>query len=357
MIRIRRGQVLELLAERPGATELTVELEGTRAKAINYDTMTGKINVGDKVILNTTAVHEGLGTGGYHFVIANLNNTGKDAGGKGHIMKLRYTPAQVKVYAAEEGGQDNSNLGETLEGTPVVVATLHSMLPPAAAVVKKAGGDSLRLVYLMTDGGALPLSFSRLVQELKGKGVIDKTVTAGHAFGGDYEAINIYSGLLAARGAGADVIIVSMGPGIVGTASRYGFTGVEQGEIVNAVNVLGGRPVAVPRISFADPRSRHRGVSHHTLTALGRVALSRALVPVPLMQEREMNFIRKQLKDAGISKKHEIVELDSSITLEALKDYDIKVTTMGRSVDEDRHYFLAAGAAGLLATQKALGKE
>ena len=31
-------------------------------------------NVGDEVLLNTTAVELSLGTGGYHFVIANLNN-------------------------------------------------------------------------------------------------------------------------------------------------------------------------------------------------------------------------------------------------------------------------------------------
>ena len=75
-------------------------------------------------------------------------------------------------------------------------------------------------------------------------------------------------------------MVVAQGPGNLGTGTRWGFSGVAAGEAVNAAGVLGGRPVASLRVSGADPRERHRGMSHHSLTAYGRVALHPAdLVP------------------------------------------------------------------------------
>ena len=80
---------------------------------------------------------------------------------------------------------------------------------------------------------------------------MNKTITVGHAFGGDLETINIYTGLIAAKEIlKGDITIISMGPGIVGSGTKYGFTGMEQGYIVDAINNLGGLAVAVPRISF-----------------------------------------------------------------------------------------------------------
>ena len=32
-----------------------------------------------------------------------------------------------------------------------------------------------------------------------------------------------------------------MGPGIVGTGTKYGFSGIEQGQIIDAINTLSGR--------------------------------------------------------------------------------------------------------------------
>ena len=94
--------------------------------------------------------------------------------------------------------------------------------------------------------------------------------------------MSLHSGLLAARHVlGAELAIVSQGPGNLGTGTRWGFSGVASGEAVNAAAVLHGRPVASLRISEADPRERHRGISHHSLTSYGRVALARADVVVP----------------------------------------------------------------------------
>ena len=129
----------------------------------------------------------------------------------------------------------------------------------------------------MQDGGALPAWFSRTCATLSEAGWLAATVTTGQSFGGDLETVTVHTGLLAARHVlGADIAVVAQGPGNLGTGTRWGFSGVAAGEAVNAVAALGGRPVASLRVSDADPRERHRGVSHHSLTAYGRVALARA---------------------------------------------------------------------------------
>ena len=79
----------------------------------------------------------------------------------------------------------------------------------------------------------------------------------------------------------ADIVVVTQGPGNLGTGTRWGFSGVAAGEAVNAVAALGGRPVGPLRISAADLARRATGVSHHSLTAYGRVALLAADLAVP----------------------------------------------------------------------------
>jgi len=355
LIRIRRGIVTQITGSCRGVTEITVEVEGKTEKALNYDFMTGPVKTGDHVVLNTTAVHKELGSGGYHFVMANDSVEATDVEEMGHIMKLRYTPSQVKCFSVEE--ELNPHRAKimdfsSLKKTPVIVGTLHSMLAPAAAGVKKGSSDRLRVVYIMTDGAALPIQISKTVAELREKGLIDATVTVGHAFGGDYEAVNIYTGLIAAKeAAGADVIIVTMGPGIVGTGTKYGFTGIEQGEIINAVNIMGGMPIAIPRISFVEPRERHMGLSHHTFTVLEKIAITPCIVAMPALDPIKENYINKQLLRSTIVSNHKVVIEDGEPALLYLMEKDIVVTTMGRNMSQDREYFLAAGAAGILASR------
>ncbi len=233
---------------------------------------------------------------------------------------------------------------------------MHSMLAPAAAGIKTISNGTARVVYVMTDGAALPLPLSNLVHELKSAGLVDATITCGHAFGGDWECVNIYTALLTAKTAAlADVIIVAMGPGIVGTASPLGFTGVEQGEIINAVNILGGRPVAIPRISFADTRKRHYGISHHTVTALGKIALTSCTVVLPeLADDSQRTLIQNQLCHAWPDGKHRLALEDGWPALEELGRLGIRVTSMGRTPADDPVFFLAAGAAGIYAARLAI---
>ncbi|MGD8238822.1 MAG: DUF3866 family protein [Armatimonadota bacterium] len=354
MIRSRRSEVLEIREQRAGLTRLLVAVEGRRESAVNIDALTGVPEAGDLVLLNTTAVHLGLGTGGEHFVMANLSRPEVDMPEGGHIMKLRYTPGQLKVLAAEETAsphRDAIEAFETLDGMVVVTGSLHSMLAPIAAGIREAAPDA-RLAYVMTDGGALPLALSDTVHAVKSKGLVRSTVTVGHAFGGDYEAVNLHSGLVAAKqAAGADAAIVLMGPGGVGTGTMYGFTGTELGEVVNAAHCLGGRPVAALRISFADPRPRHRGVSHHTQTALGAVALASAHVAVPVLEGAARETVFSDLRESGIAAKHTLHETDGEPALQLLAELGIELRTMGRGVTDDRESFLAAAGAGILAGQ------
>src|SRR4029078_12459213 len=151
----------------------------------------------------------------------------------------------------------------SIDGMPVVAAALHSQLP-AVGVGLQARAPVARVAHVMTDGAALPLALSDLVFTLRQKGLIDATITCGHAFGGDHEAVSIYSALAIARHiAHADVAVVVMGPGIVGTASRLGYSGIEGGLVLDATAGLDGVPIAALRASYADARDRHRGVSHH----------------------------------------------------------------------------------------------
>lgn len=385
-LHIERGLVVAVLRETGSVRELLVEVSGVVERAFQEPAFGVSADVGDDVLLNTTAVRLQLGTGGMHFVVAVLKN-GELAADQtpGHIMKLRYTPLQMAVHAVEEVSHpmhERMRDADSLDGTPVVICELHSMLPAVAMSLhyqwmleqnckpqydshkthqyrlppelhakdhlqRERTQSTPKVAYVMTDGGALPLHISKTVAELKRKGLLAGTVTVGHAYGGDLEAVTLYSGLLAAKHVlHADCIIVGMGPGIVGTGTRFGHTGVEVGQAVNAVHALQGEAVVVPRISFADPRARHHGISHHTLTALGKVALVTATVPLPDLPEGAATLLWEQLTSAGLHLKHRLIPANGWSILDAAPYYAVPLRTMGRSLQEDQAFFLAAGAAG-----------
>ncbi len=354
MIRIRHGRVTAILRRRPGATEASVAVEpgGSVERAVGYDDLVGELEVGDRVVLNTTAVALGLGTGGFHLVMARLDG-GRDDPGPGHVMKARYTPSQVRVLALEEEASPHRAAVESvtdLGGLPVVCAELHSMVPVIAAAAR-AVASGLRVAYVMTDGAALPLAFSRLAGELRASGLVDGIVTAGQAFGGDLEAVTVHSALVAAREVlGADVVVVAQGPGGMGTGTALGFSGTQVAEAVNAAGALGGRPVACLRMSTADGRERHRGVSHHSLTTLGKLALARASVAVPVLEDAELTAaVTEQLEAAGVASRHDLVRVGPPDTAKLLAAWGLEVRTMGRGPDDDPVFFSAAAAAGTLA--------
>ncbi|MCZ7531089.1 MAG: DUF3866 family protein [Acidimicrobiia bacterium] len=278
----RTGEVLSILHERAGLQRVEVDLGGGAERAYVLTQLTGDVAPGDRVVVNTTAVELGLGTGGWHVVHWNAERSEWSEPGPGHIIKARYTSLQADVGSTEEHAEHLAEV-ESIDGMPVVAAALHSQVPAVAVGVKERRPDA-RLAYVMTDGAALPLALSDVVADLRAAGLLDASITCGHAFGGDYEAVSVFSALAVARHViGADVAVVAMGPGIVGTGTRLGFSGLESGQALDAVTALGGVAIACLRASFADPRPRHVTVSHHTLTTLRLAARERALVPIPLV--------------------------------------------------------------------------
>ncbi|HOX28833.1 MAG TPA: DUF3866 family protein, partial [bacterium] len=272
--------------------------------------------------------------------------------GSGHIMKLRYTPFQGRVFSSEEEGSPHNDTMEKFDGlygNPVIIGELHSMVAPTACALRKLKPEA-KIAYIMTDGACLPIAFSNTVRTLKEKKIIDATVTCGNAFGGDFEAVTKYSALaLAASSLNADFIIVAMGVGIAGTGTALGHTGLEVGEWVNATAALKGTPIVIPRLGFADKRERHKGISHHTINALALAALAKAIVALPKLEFEEQEFIDRQLINSKISEKHEIVYEQGEIGIEGIDEYGIKVKTMGRGPEEEPAFFLACGAAAVKA--------
>ncbi|HEX7805516.1 MAG TPA: DUF3866 family protein [Cellulomonas sp.] len=398
MITWRAGVVVSHGPRWRGAAELGVELDtsldiegarglasGALVRALAYPSLVGVPDVGTRVLLNVTALARGLGTGGYALVVAPTDPLPADPPpSPGHLVKARYTPLQAMVLGVDDQESEHHETlrdADDLAGLPVVVADLHSALPAIIAGARFSaalhGLRAPRVAYVMTDGGALPAGFSRTVAGLADAGWIDACITTGQAYGGDLEAVTVHTGLLAARlVVGADLVVVAQGPGNLGTGTRWGFSGVAAGEAVNATAVLGGRPVASLRVSGTDPRERHRGVSHHSLTAYGRVALVPADVVVPVLAGRSTagepthespaavvdgswealgRCIRQQaLTLVAPHGRHRLVEVDAGDDLlGALAGAPVRLSTMGRGLETDPAAFLASAVAGVHAQRLA----
>jgi hypothetical protein len=353
----REGRVVELVREWDGTAEYVVDVhdpageQSTRCRALAYPALVGRPEVGDLVLLNTAALEAGLGTGGHALVVALPNRLPvTEPSTQGHLVKARYTPLQVMVQGVDEQQSVHHDLlrdADDLLGLPVVVADLHSALPAVLAGLR-AERDGLRVAYVMTDGACLPAWYSRTVSELRAAGWLQSCITVGQAFGGDLEAVSVHTGLLAARYVvAADVVVVAQGPGNLGSGTRWGFSGVAAGEAVNAVATLRGRPVACLRVSQADPRSRHQGLSHHSRTAFGRVALAAADLAVPMLPGDFGALVRTQAGElAAPAGRHRVVEVELDGLEQALVACPVRLSSMGRGLDQDLAPFLAAAAAG-----------
>jgi len=404
MIQWQIGRVREPISERAGMQEVRVEMtDGKLEKALHDTTVHEPLQAGDIVWLNTTAVQLQLGTGGYHFVHAviprrdstssqaepraedrtsasvvhaadvagfhahtsgvhlgdeslyqavNKSTARRRPPSSGHMMKLKYTSLQRAVLAAEEEASPHHEVflqHQSIDGTPVLIGELHSMLPIACAWLHHRSPE-LRIAYVMSDGGALPISLSRHVAALKQMSWLCGTVTYGQAYGGDLETMNKFTALIAARHIlGADVIVVCMGPGIAGTGTPLGHTGTEAGELVNAVHRLGGMPIMMARMSGADVRPRHYGLSHHLLTNLEIVAACPAILPLHRqLPDRLRPIVEQQLEAVAGSKQHQIEWLERPQVDElesALHAYPLKISTMGRTVAEDPTFYMNVASA------------
>lgn len=357
MIHWRSGVVREITDVRRGAIRLQVDVDGHPTPALALTGLVGAPEVGDTVLLNISALRRGLGTGGQALVIANSTRPPADpADSPGHIVKARYTPLQEMVLALEEqesphheAMRDHPDIAAgDLRGLPVVVAELHSALPAVLAGIRSVSPQA-RIAYVMTDSAALPFALSESAARLVEAGWLATTITAGQAFGGEHEAITVHSALLAARHVlDCDVVVVAQGPGNAGSSTTWGWSGLSTADVLNAVHVLHGRGITVPRVSGSDPRARHRGLSHHTATVLSRALLGAADVVVPDSAQEPWPQVRDQVDAAiaGSAGTPRRVTLPVGDVASALAASPVPLVSMGRAAAEDMTPFLTAALAG-----------
>lgn len=355
---------LKICAHPSGAEQF---LTGQTLRALNYPALNGQIKEGETVRIDCSPLQKNLGTGGFALVTALCGRLPEDVlpANEGHIMKARYTPCQYMVSSVEEQespSHQKMRQAEDLQGIPVVGIDLHSQLPAVIAGIRTENPEA-KIAYVYTDGGALPAFFSRNINALREKGWLTAVITAGQAFGGDLEAINTFSALLAARHVlAADIVIVGQGPGNAGSGTPYGYSGFDLSSFLTQAGVGGGKAICALRMSAADPRPRHQGISHHSLRILSDftpIPLTVALPEFtdegegqkPLLNREFSNLVAGQL--AEISSRHRIQKCATSGLYQALSNCPVKLSTMRRGLAEDAAPFLAAAVAGRLAAQLA----
>jgi hypothetical protein len=306
-----------------------VRCEVDGAPCVAYTGLTGPVELDDTVLVNTQARELGLGSGGFDVLYANLTRgLSLEPADGAHVMRLPYSPGQNAVLTGEE----STPLADDLDGLPVVCCSLHSQLAPVCAAL-----SGLRVAYVQLGGGALPVSLSDAVRALRVRRLLDVAVAVAPCFDGDVDCVTCAAALLWAKAKRADVAVCAIGPGIVGTGTSFGHGGLAVADAANAASALGGRVVVAARVSNRDTRDRHRGVSHHTRSALQlclgelRIAWPDDLVGGDWDDRLELVDIADwQRECAGLPLSH-----------------------MGRGAGEDPWFFAAAYAAGRLARRLA----
>jgi hypothetical protein len=330
LLKLRRGVVVE-------AEPLVVEIDGERRPAWADRGLVGDCEVGDEVVVNTEAVDLGLGSGGFDIVHVNLTQglAGEGASGE-HVMKLNYTSLQHPVEPVEVDYDDEAERSDARP--PLLVIHLHGHLAPVAWAAAQAK-PGLRLGYVQTAGGALPGSMSKVVGELREQGLLAGHITVAPCYGGEHEAISLVGAFdAAAERLGWEAIVAGPGPGILGSATRYGHGGMAALDSAHAGLALGLPTILAPRLSAADPRPRHRGVSHHTEAVL-TLLLAPVSVAAPAGDEQSVEALR-----AACGDRHRLDE--QSADLEGYTASGLPASTMGRDLTEDPEFFAAALAAG-----------
>ncbi|HYM44826.1 MAG TPA: DUF3866 family protein [Solirubrobacteraceae bacterium] len=370
MLKLRRATVLDAGPPDGPEQDLVIELTaagggggtGRPRAAIADVALVGGARVGDEVIVNAQALDLGLGSGGFDIVHVNLTRGLAGDGAPGaSVMKLNYTSLQHAVRPVED-----ERLSLPL-GRPVAVLALHGQLAPVVwAFAQAAPGRSLG--YVQTVGGALPGGHSRTVRTLRERGLLAGHLTAGAAFGGEGEAITIAGALhhgLASLG--WDAAVCGPGPGIVGSSSPLGHGGLSALDSAHAALALGCPALLVARMSSGDPRARHRGISHHTLTVLD-LLLAPVTVALPAGMRSPVGAdLRAGLGAVfgGALPSRPGLELDverparitrhdwrrATVDLPAYAASSLPAHTMGRSLAEDPLFFGAALAGGVALTE------
>jgi hypothetical protein len=352
VLKLRRGRVASVAEAGTRIARLTVTLEesGESRDAIAYPGLTGPVEEGDDVVVNVEARDLGLGSGGFDIVHCNLTRGLAGAPSGAHVMKLNYTSLQHAVQPVEEGLEHDPERTDL----PVAVLALHGQLPCVAFALAHLRPGT-RAGYVQTAGGALPAGLSDTVADLLHRGLLAGHVSAGTCHGGPEEAITVEGALDAGvRRLGWDCAIVGPGPGILGSSSSLGHGGLAALSSSHAALSLACPVVLVPRMSSGDERERHRGLSHHTETVLAMLLRPvRVAVPAGVSLPSGAGLERAIAQDG----RHEGVHVDVSGLVDPYLSSGLPATTMGRSLNEDRDFFLAALAGGTVLADMTADKE
>ena len=337
MLALRRGVVLSAGDPTRPMQELEVRLGGERRPALADVALVGAARNGDEVVVNVAALDLELGSGGYDVVHVNLTRGLASTGTPGaHVMKLNYTSLQHAVLPVEDSAPSGGDKGASAShailpaGAPTAVCFLHGQLAPLAWAFAQAAPGA-RLGYVQTAGGALPGGLSRVVAELRERGLLAGHLTAAPAFGCEGEAITtagaLQHGFIARHWHAA---VCAPGPGILGSGTALGHGGLVALESAHTAAALGCHVVVAPRRSSGDPRPRHRGLSHHA-----RTMLELALVPFTVATD--------SVAEPGLER-HSWRRGEAN--LDGYAASGLPSRTMGRSMAEDPEFFAAALAAG-----------
>jgi len=331
---LRRGVVLSV-------EPLLVDVGGEHRPAWADPVLVGEVHPGDEVVVNVAARDLGLGSGGSDVVHVNLTR-GLDEAERGpeHVMKLNYSSLQHAVEPVEgEEVEESVGLRNRRSQVRALVLPLHGHLAPAAWAAAEAIPE-VRVGYIQTGGGALPGSFSRDVALLRRSGLLCGHITAAPAYGGEHDALSTVGALDAAARLGWDAALVGPGPGIIGSNTEFGHGGMAALDSAHAALSLGMRTWISPRMSAADPRERHLGLSHHTYTVLELL-----LAPVDIACPSDFPDAAVELENAREDRHH--VHLHH-VELDAYAAAGLPTKTMGRTLAEDPLFFAAPLAAGHL---------
>jgi Protein of unknown function (DUF3866) len=365
MLKLRRAIVLEAQPPAGSEQELVIALAdveghavvGPPRRAIADTGLLGHSRVGDELIVNVQANDLGLGSGGFDIAHVNLTRgLAADPVSSAKVMKLNYTSLQHAVEPVESGPL------QLPLGRPVAVLALHGQLAPVAWAFARAA-HGWRLGYVQTEGGALAGGHSRIVRCLLQDGLLAGHLTAGAAFGGQGEAVTtagaVHHGL---RELGWDAAVCGPGPGIVGSSSVLGHGGISALDSAHVGLALGCPTLLVARMSSSDPRARHRGISHHTLTVLDlllepvTVALPAGMrSPVGADLRAGLGAVfgvsapSRSALELHVERPARITRHDwrrATVDLPAYVGSGLPAETMGRRLTEDPLFFGAALAGG-----------
>lgn len=339
MVSFRTGVVTRLVSARPGMQRVVVD----DRPAYALTDLIGEVALGDEVVVNTTALDRGLGTGGSDVVHWNLSNRSLDLTGPGHVMSVRYTPVQhdAGTWDTDDGpGADGAphDTRSLVADVPVVGCLLHSHAMALCAAI--AASTELKVAYVMNEAGALPLALSDLLAASVEAGSVFVTASVGQAFGGRVEAVTTPSAVAGCVHLGAEVVVLGAGPGHVGTGDPLAFSGLSLAGDLDLLAHLGARTALALRWSSADLRARHRGLSHHSATLLEVMARSHD-VPVP---DHAMAGEVGEVLDAARSGPVPVV-FEPVDVVAACDRFGLDISTMGRSLSDDSGAMAVIGSA------------